>query len=461
MKIDIGAQNILRSLERTEKKLFNAQAQISSGLQNPNPATNPLASTISRSLSQDISTAKQVQSVVSQAKGTVEIAWSTLRLNTDLLAKMKVQAIQASNGTYSGSDLVNTFDPPFQQNLGQFNSNMLSTWGSKTLFDGTFSMNVQTDIYTVKANLPGSAVQAELSAGDLTINGVDVGATIAGGVGVAIDIASAINVNTSSTGVIATAQTSISGSGVYSVAAFGSSAGITINGTPVNVGPFLGTETANQAVYMAVEAINTAFLGTPINALNDNGYLQINASDGRDLTISYGPGVQANIAGPTTGTFLGTITLSSVNSITIGGITPTNAGFTFAETATAMGITAVTFGDIRAATVFGSPLPDLTTQANAQAAITAIDTALTTLLNEMSRISIYSSQFNNVEDNVGVTALNLQDTLSTMQDADFAEVATNSERLKVLQEAAMATLRTEFKSSEKLAHLVGESLRGR
>ena len=55
MKIDTGAQSILRQMGRTDKSLGNVQAQIASGLKNPNPASDPSASILAKNISMEIS----------------------------------------------------------------------------------------------------------------------------------------------------------------------------------------------------------------------------------------------------------------------------------------------------------------------------------------------------------------------------------------------------------------------
>jgi len=457
MKIDVGAQNIIRQMGRTDKALGNTQAQIASGLQNPNPASDPLASTLAKSLSIDVSTTKCVQSIVSQTKNTIEIAYSTLRANADLLTTMRGQAVQASNGIYTNEGRVTNLDPTFQQNIAQFDSNAHATWGTRTLFDGTLFINCQTDANVVEANVTGSIIETTLSEGDLTINGWDVGAASSD---TAKDVAQAINLLTSSTGVTASALTSATGTGVFESVSV-SNPIIIINDIEVPIGSLAGTESADQAIGKVVAAINAHpdMAELNISAQNVNGYLQINANDGGELRIWYSRISPENVAGPAVSAYSGTVSLSSVSSIIIGGSAPENAGF-LSETIKASGITTLTFGDMRAAAIFGSELPDLKTQGNAQLAITAIDTALSTVLDELTRISLYSTQFEQIEENMETMWLNLQDDLSSVEDVDFAEAITNSERLKVLKDAATATLKTQFTYFDKLGALVAESLRG-
>jgi len=449
-------QGVVNSRERTEKALGNVQAQITTGLKNPNPATDPLASTLSKNIEGNISITKHAQSVVQQAKSTIEIAHGILRANTEVLNQMRIQAIEASNGTHNGSDLLNSLNPAFEQNINLITENAQATWGSRTLFDGTFSMNCQTSSTITQANISGSVITTTLDDGDLTVNGVDIGAVTSG---VAKDIATAINAQTATTQVIASALTTATGTGPFSNIDIADPE-IVINGVNVPVGSFAGTESAGQIVDQVVAAINadTILAGQFIVASNVNGYLQINATDGSNFTLNYAGISAQNVAGPNAGTYKGAVTLSSVNPITIAGNDPANAGFV-SEVAVASGGATLTFSDMTASAIFGSTLPNLSTQSNAQAAITAIDAALTNVLNEMRSLSSYSKQFENIDENMAEAVLGLQDGLSKVQDTDFAVAIADLERLKVLSEVANTMLREDLNSLEKLGDLVKDSLR--
>ncbi len=456
MKIDAGAQSILRQMGRTDKSLGNAQAQIASGLKNPNPASDPSSSILAKNLTMEISTTKRAQSVVTQAKNTAEIAWGTLRANTEILNKMRTLAIQASNGTHISQDR-NDMNAVFQNHVEQISSNACATWGSRTLLDGSFFMNCQTSSNVVEANVTGTDITAELNDDDLTINGVNVGAAGAS----ALEIAAAINAQTSITQVTASTLASATGNGEFSNISAADPV-IIINGVEVHVGPFAETYSVDKVLGKVTAAINQCpdLLDLSISATNVNGHLQINAYSGDDLTIVYSGISENNVAGPVSATYSSAVSLLSVNPIIIGGTAPENAGLV-SGTIAASGITTVTFSDMRADAIFSSAIPDLTTQSNAQAAITAIDAALTNVLNEMIRISSsYSSRFEDLEENMGEIVLNLQKDLSALEDVDFAEAITNSERLKALKEAAMAALKTEFRAYDQLGHLVADSLRG-
>lgn len=455
MKVNAGVTTLTRLIKRTEAELGTAQAQIASGLQNPDPATNPLASTISKRLGRDVETSSHVQNVVNQAKNTIEVAWGILQSNISLLHEMRNLAVQASNGSYNDSFDRPQMDNTFQGHIVQLDANANAKWGSRTLFDGTFFMPCQTELQAVSASITSTTTNI-LGATDLTINGENVGAVALGS---AKDIATAINAISASTYVTASATTAISGSGLFNAVSV-NNAKIVINGTQVTIGALTGTESADQVVNQTVSAINadSTLSGLGISASNTGGYLKITASDGKDLNIAYMGGIVAdNVAGPAAGIYHGTVALESMYKITIGGTAPANAGLT-AGTTLPQGMNSITLGNMTAATIFGVTLPNVTSQANAQAALGTIDTALNTLLTENSRLMAYSSDLDRISENMGTININMQSALSEYNDVDFATATSDSERLSILREAGVAALRNEFKEYSRLGQLVGEVL---
>ncbi len=149
MRTNTEATILARSMKRTTEKLSTAQAQVASGLQNPDPAKDPYASTISKKLSTDISAVAQVKSVTSGAKSVIGIALNALNSGIELLNQMKTIAIKTNATILSPANRA-TMDATFQQKISQFDSIAHTTWGARTLFDGTFSMKAQTGTETTE-----------------------------------------------------------------------------------------------------------------------------------------------------------------------------------------------------------------------------------------------------------------------------------------------------------------------
>lgn len=451
-----NSQNIININTRHDKALRNVNAKIASGLENPNPATNPSTSTQSKSIEGSLTITRRIASIAQQLNNTLQIADTVLNANAEILTQMRAHAVAAINGTNTDTDR-RDINLSFQEKLALITENAEAKWGSRTLLDGTFSVNyLSTNAAIKQANVPGSLVASDLVVGDLTINGQDIG-TVTGD---ASAIAAAINNFSSTTQVTASASTSATGSGNF-VSRTVANPSILINGITVPLGEFAGTESSGQIVDQAVAAINAFddLADEHIVAENVDGFLQIRATDGRNLSIGYQHITAQNVWGPSVGDYAGSITLSSVLSITIGGNTPDAAGFTSGLTQ-ASGVKTVTLADMRAEALFDSVLPDISSQMGAEAALAAIDAAINKISTERTKIANVVIGVEHIEENMAGEALSLSDALAGVRDADLPEAITESARLEVLKQSAMAALQREIREFAQLGDLVGETLHG-
>ena len=125
-------------------------------------------------------------------------------------------------------------------------------------------------------------------------------------------------------------------------------------------------------------------------------------------------------AGGTSITNYGQVTLSAGKAITTGG---TVYG----------GLTAGTYA------LVGSAV-DVTSQVNANAAITSIDNALSLVNTQRATLGSVQSRFDSVISNLQSSAENLTGARSRIRDADFASETASLTRNQVLQQAGMAML---------------------
>lgn len=220
-----------------------------------------------------------------------------------------------------------------------------------------------------------------LAAGDLTINGYDVGAVSAGtdATTQGNNVGAAINALTSKTGVTAT----VAGTGIITLT---SAAGqdISISGSLTN---------------QATTATNTGFSAAQMNS--------------NTATVSRG-----------------NITLKSTGSagITLGGADIARAGLTTAYTAAT-----ATFGA-------GVSSVDLTTAAGAQNAIATLDSALANINSSRANLGAVQNRFSAVVSNLATTSENLSAARSRIMDADFAQETATLTRAQILQQAGTAML---------------------
>ncbi|HRD92057.1 MAG TPA: flagellin [Accumulibacter sp.] len=224
-----------------------------------------------------------------------------------------------------------------------------------------------------------------LAAGDLTINGYDVGAVSAGtnALTQGTNVGAAINALTSKTGVTAT----VSGAGLITLSA-GAGQAISISGSLTNRAATV-TATGFSANQMGASAASS-------NAIITRG----------------------------------NITLSSTGSagITLGGSDIALAGLTAAHTA--------------ATASFGAGISsvNLSTATGAQNAIATIDSALANINASRANLGAVQNRFSSVVSNLTTTSENVSASRSRIVDADFAVETANLTRSQILQQAGTAML---------------------
>ena len=248
--------------------------------------------------------------------------------------------------------------------------------GTGTTANTGLTMTVDGDVTGVAPTL---ATMKALAAGDLTINGQDIGA-VSKGTTITTqgdNVAAAINALTSKTGVTATAA-----AGVITLSA-GEGQAITVSG---------------------------------------------NASNAAQTLLSSGFNVANEITNATT--TRGSITLSSTsaNGITLGGAD--------------IALTGLTEGNTAATTTFGAGLStvDISTAAGAQNAIATLDSALANIDASRANLGAIQNRFSSVIDNLATNSENLSAARSRIRDADFAAETANLSRAQILQQAGTAML---------------------
>ncbi len=98
----------------------------------------------------------------------------------------------------------------------------------------------------------------------------------------------------------------------------------------------------------------------------------------------------------------------------------------------------VSLGDADSAALSINSL-SLTTTASAAAAITSVDSAITTLSTKMQGVGQYQSRLNSKEGTLGVAVSNTEAVRSSIEDADFAEEQMNVLKLQILQQTAFSS----------------------
>jgi flagellin len=269
-----------------------------------------------------------------------------------------------------------------------------------------------------------------LASGDVVVNGVAVGQTLASydtastadGDASAISVAAAINLVGDQSGVTAKANaTQVTSADV----AADTAGNATVNGVAITFAAGT-TGTASEQVGLAVDAINAKFSQTGItaNVVDDNQY-ELIAADGRNIEVTGGTAFGAADA-----TSYGSVRLESGGPIEISTQDPTallNSGFE-------VGITGGSEDGQQLKDV------DVSTAAGAESAITAIDNAINQVASAQAGLGAIQNRFESTISTNAVNSENLSAAASRIKDADFAVETAALSRSQVLQQAGISVL---------------------
>lgn len=325
----------------------------------------------------------------------------------------------------------------------------------------------------------GAVSFSNLEAGDMTINGVNIGAARASDDTASYDaagssskqasgisIAAAINRASESTGVTATVNaTETVGASAATAGTAGTTGTLYING--VDIGLTVQSDADSNRAF-AVSQINAASGQTGVIAEDNGTSVTLTAADGRNIAMAmntnggasaanFGLGgvgeadfgaltVDAAQANSNATTTYSTVTLSSAGTIDVSG--GTNGNDDLAD----LGFQKGNFGG----GVSGQFLTevDISTQKGATEALAAIDNALNSVNSARADLGAVQNRFEATISNLAVNSENLSAANSRIRDADFAAEAANLARSQVLQQAGISILSQANASGQQVLSLL-------
>ena len=279
-------------------------------------------------------------------------------------------------------------------------------------------------------------------ASDFKINGVAIGASVAtsdksssvGQAASAISKAAAINALSDQTGVTATANANTVSGGAMTAASLTGS--LSING--ISTGTFSTTGDAATSRAAVISAINAISGQTGVRAI-DGGTsasgVSLVADDGRNIAVTATTLTDAatGLSTATAGTAnYGTFTLNSSKEFTV------SAGTTGTTSATNGMVNQGTYGAGRSGQSLDTV--DVSTAAGANAAITAIDNAISSINTSRADLGAIQNRFAATVSTLQSTSENLTAAKSRIVDADFAAETASLTRGQILQQAGTAML---------------------
>lgn len=440
---NVASLNAQRSLHKSQSTLATSLQRLSSGKRINSAKDDAAGLAISERFTAQIRGLDQSVRNANDGISLAQTAEGALGEVTNNLQRIRELGVQSINATNSASDRA-----AMQQEVAQLVSEIdrvsaQTNFNGIGLLDGTFTSRafqvganvgdtimLDSLVNSTKAGLgltdsaasaTSSAVAGALDAGDLTINGVAVAATARDA---KLQAAAISNV---ATNVSATATTSVD-TGSFGVTGGATSDTYTLTVAGVNIQATLTSATLSGA------EMDTAFDTTAQNALTAAGVSWTGSFAGGDMTFTDDDGDNLVIGeahsgggsgGVTSGvgTNYGTVTVTSTDEdLVIGGTTASDAGLTAGTTTKSVNTL------------------DVSTVAGANAIITAVDSALSTVNSSRAQLGAIQNRFESVVTNLQTSSESLSSARSRILDTDFAEETANLTRAQVLQQAGTAML---------------------
>ena len=227
---------------------------------------------------------------------------------------------------------------------------------------------------------------------------------------------------------------------------------VLING--VDIGAIAAAGSAAERGGQVAAAINAVSSQTGVTAGFDttDGKVFLTAADGRNITVTTSANAANTATGldtaaSTTDTTRSVITLTSASE---DGITISDIG---GAADTASGLT-VGFTEATETAGAGVSSLDLTTATGAQAALTTLDSAINTITDSRAAMGAYQNRLTASIANLETTSMNLSASRSRILDTDYAKETTNLAKSQIIQQAATAMLAQANQSGQSVLALL-------
>jgi len=458
---NISSLNAQRNLNTSQSSLATSLQRLSSGLRINSAKDDAAGLAISERFTSQIRGLNQAARNANDGISLAQTAEGSLGSITANLQRMRELSVQSANATNSASDRA-ALQTEVAELIAEIDRTAAQTnFNGVKLLDGSFSSQqfqvganagetiTVSSIASAKggdlgqgysASITGGAVTTALSAGDLLVNGADVGVVATAD---AKDFASAINAAQSE--VTATANSlTVSGGTTGTTAGVGT---LTVNGVTSASITLVGSAATNRATVVA--EINKLSAATGVVAVDDGTGVDLVSADGRNVTHSFTQ-TSGTFTNVTTGvaaaaTTRSTLSLSTTSSdgITLSGAAEASAGFTDGQTqAASLSGTAVS-------------LLDISTVNGANTALASIDSALDAINSSRASLGAIQNRFEATVANLQINAENLSSARSRILDADFAAETANLTRAQILQQAGTAMLAQANAIPQNVLSLLG------
>lgn len=454
-----------RSLSGSNRGLATSIKRLSTGLRINSAKDDAAGLAIANRLEAELRGLGQAARNANDAISVAQTAEGAMSEASTILLRMRDLSVQAASDSNSASDRAN-----LQKEITQLTSELdrisnTTAFNGQKLLDGTFqaksfhigafadqTISVSlSDMDTTQMGSYETSGAGNMSASTLgqTTNGVvaSAGITISGKLGActtgaisanaeAVTVASEINGMAASTGVEATAKTTVT------VGTLSDSGSISFN--------LYGKNTSAQAISASVastgdlsaiaDSINSFASSTGVTAAVSGGSITLTQSEGYDITIEdYANSTTANSTVAVTGSTGSATTLhdsvAANDTATVGGSLTFDSSELFSVSGSNASILAnQTVAISNVATV------NIGTQTGANSAINVIDGALQFIDDARADLGAIQNRLESTVSNLDNVRENVVAARSRVMDADFATETAMLTKFQIIQQAGIAML---------------------
>ena len=481
-----------RSLSETQKESAVSLERLSSGLRINSAKDDAAGMAISNRLSAQINGLTTAMRNAMDGISLVQTAESAMGQITDNLQRMRELAVQSANGTNSTTDRTamnteftqlrdeierladstsfngnNLLNGPAAMNIQVGADNAVSATTNRVTIATTALIDAQTATLGTGSTVTGgdvsqtltiaSANVADIAATELTINGTAL-AAVSGATGTANFAQGVANaIMAADSDITATVGTTTFDTGNYTAITNTSTTtnyNLNINGVEIIAAGTAAVTAAEMTAAVRskqseLAALGITFTGTASGTVANGDNLVFTRTDGgniqfQEVTAAAGTDGEGFANGDTTLSGVGTTNTMSVGTIALASDFAIVVGLGTDDTAAdALKIGAASGGESYTSSTSSSTAlsaVSLTSEANAQTALTSVDTALDSINAARAELGAVYSRLDAVSSNLASTVENYTAARSRVEDADFAVESANLARTQVLQQAGISVL---------------------
>ncbi|MDP3479599.1 MAG: flagellin [Desulfoprunum sp.] len=477
---NVMSLNAQRNLGQSQSALAKSMQRLSSGLRINSAKDDAAGLAISDRMTSQIRGLNQAARNANDGISLAQTAEGALQETTNLLQRMRELSVQSANDTNSASDRGS-----LQAEVNQLKQEMTriantTSFNGKNLLDGTLTtaqfqvgananQTISFGVDSAKAADLGNnslssdnatsnfaieratSAAAASSANDvitqtLTIIGEDTSTAAVTTGDSALEIAAAVNAESATTGVTATARTTATMQTLTSTGAVSFS----LQGTNSTAVTITATVAALTDISEISKAINEQSGSTGITASIADNVITLTQAEGEDIKISdfFGGGAATSQATITVaGSAAGDQAIggsASLDSTTVGGeITfDSNSTFNISSSIAASGGSLFSTGATiaNASDLASIDEVDITTVDGAADAIKSIDGALSSVDTMRGELGAVQNRFESTIANLSNVSENLSAARSRILDADIAQETSAMTKNNILQQAGVAIL---------------------